>query len=60
MDIETGDIKDRNKLKFGPLAISEIDQNISAFEADGIDGILAMMKVEGMKRLKHILKVLQL
>ncbi|KAJ3322787.1 hypothetical protein HDV06_002648 [Boothiomyces sp. JEL0866] len=49
--------RELNTLKFGPLAISEIDETIAAVENFGLDIIIASMKVDGIKKLKQILKI---
>ncbi len=48
----------KSSLKFGPLAIAEFDDTILLSENQGVEGILSMMKMEGIDRLKKILKVL--
>ncbi|KAJ3313302.1 hypothetical protein HDV04_002286 [Boothiomyces sp. JEL0838] len=55
--IDNYDEGESNTLKFGPLAISEIDETIAAVENFGIDIIIASMKIDGMKKLKQILKI---
>jgi hypothetical protein len=46
-----------NAFKLGPLSISEFDDSLLSPEGLGIDGILNMMKRDGIQRLKKILKV---
>ncbi|KAJ3307179.1 hypothetical protein HDV03_002690 [Kappamyces sp. JEL0829] len=51
--------EDRNwsAVKYGPLAIAELDDTILYSEEVGIEGILSMLKKDGISRLKKILKL---
>lgn len=49
--------KMRGGYKLGPLAVSEIDDTISDFRGTGLEGIIHMMKSDGMNNIKQMLKV---
>ncbi|KAJ3269943.1 hypothetical protein HDV01_000789 [Terramyces sp. JEL0728] len=55
--IDNFDETEMNTLKFGPLAICELDETIPAVENFGLDIIIASMKADGVKKLKQVLKV---
>lgn len=54
---EAEEERDWNAFKFGPLAICEMDETSATFDGEAFEGIMTMMKKDGVRRLKQILKI---
>ncbi|KAJ3000741.1 hypothetical protein HDV02_003543 [Globomyces sp. JEL0801] len=58
MYLDSNDQRDAKMFKYGPLAIMEVDDSIAYTDVShSLEGVLLLLKVDGIKRLKYILKV---
>jgi hypothetical protein len=57
-DENEGHRRTSNVLKFGPLAIAEIDEELATFDLSSPTKIVNLIRATGIAQLKHTLKVL--